>query len=83
MIRSPPTAFFMQWPEGKHLLFTPNPYLEHSTSSKLPRLGQTAALRDLWGTLPAGGTASRTSVCSGKGLYARTGMPVEVFISLC
>ena len=35
----PTTAFSMQWPEGKHLLPTPDPYLEHPTNSELPRLG--------------------------------------------
>ena len=38
----PVTAFFMQWTEGKHLLPTPEPYLEHSLSSELSRLGQAA-----------------------------------------
>jgi len=38
----PVTAFSMQWTEGKHLLPTPEPYLEHSLSSELPRLGQAA-----------------------------------------
>ena len=33
----PTTAFPMQWLEGKHLLSTPEPYLEHSKSRELPR----------------------------------------------
>ena len=41
----PTTAFSMQLPEGKHLLSTPDPYLEHPTSSKLLRLGYTAVRR--------------------------------------
>ena len=47
----PTTALFMQWPEDKRLVSTPSLYLERSTSSELPRLGQATVARDLCGNL--------------------------------